>query len=375
MSKLEDQVERILATVEELREAAGDGLATRRLLDSLFRKVHDLKATASANGLDNLANTAHELENVLQSLRTGLTVDEDLIPQISGGLTQTEKHALRGALKEGAGLFLVQTNFDVADFDRQFQSLKEHLSQSGEVISTAPTIDNAGLDGINFRILYARAGALPPELSQLPNVRIEHVATNSVANVANQTIQDELKSKAAELEQLCKSLPAELLTAQIGSVENLLDHAVLAGQAVAMATGKQVQFVVRGRNVTLNKSLCAAVSAPLVHLVRNAVDHGIEDSDERSKLGKDPRGTVTIETAIIHEEARITVTDDGRGIDPEKVSLIFQPGFSTASGVSEISGRGVGLDAVETRVKELGGSIRVETQPGKGSSFEIRLTV
>ena len=354
MSDLTNQLQHIRAEVEELREVAGDGPATRKLLDSIFRDVHSLKATASANGLNDLAAIAHELENALHSLRTGAsTFDEDLIPaELS--LTQTEKHALQQSLAEGASLFLVQTSFDVADFDQQFQSLKEKLNQGGEVISTAPTAQS---DKINFRILYTRAGGLPPEVTEIPNVTIESVVTNALKSTAN---QDELKAKVAELEQSVKNLSA---ITPIASVEDLLDHVVRAGQAAAATTGKEVNFVLRCENVTLDKSLCEALSDPLIHLVRNAVDHGIEESD----------GTVIIEIMKVNGETRIIVTDNGRGIASEHIESIFQPGFSTASSVSEISGRGVGLDVVETRVKELGGSVRVESQPGKGSTFEIIL--
>jgi two-component system, chemotaxis family, sensor kinase CheA len=353
LSDLTNQLQHIRAKVEELREVAHDGPATRKLLDSIFRNVHNLKATASASGLNDLAAVAHELENVLHSLRTGAgTFDEDLIPA-ELFLTQTEKYALQQALQEGASLFLVQTSFDVTDFDEQFQSLKEKLTESGEVISTAPTAEG---DKINFRILYARTGLLPHDITDIPNVSIESVATSGVKSTAN---QDELKTKVAELEQSVNNLSA---ITPIASVEDLWDHVVGAGQAVAVATGKNVDFVVRCENVSLDSARCEALSDPLVHLVRNAVDHGIE-----------ARGTVVIEFVKINNSTRITVADDGRGIAPEHLESIFQPGFSTAAKVSEISGRGVGLDVVATRVKELGGSVRVESHPGKGSTFEIIL--
>src|ERR1041384_1095237 len=128
--KQRTQIEQILNAVEELREAGDDGPRKRKLLDALFRHVHNLKAKASANGLNSLAAAAHEFENVLHSFRaTPLTA--------------------------GARLFVVQTSFDVADFDRQFQSLKETLSRTGEVISTSPRIDRERVGKVKFRILYA----------------------------------------------------------------------------------------------------------------------------------------------------------------------------------------------------------------------------
>jgi chemotaxis protein histidine kinase CheA len=105
--------------------------------------------------------------------------------------------------------------------------------------------------------------------------------------------------------------------------------------------------------------------------VRNAVDHGIETSDDRISLGKQRYGKIVIEATTIENQIRITVTDDGRGIHPEQIASIFNVGFSTAPEVSAISGRGVGLDVVKTRVEEAGGSVSVSSQLGRGSAFEM----
>jgi two-component system chemotaxis sensor kinase CheA len=137
----------------------------------------------------------------------------------------------------------------------------------------------------------------------------------------------------------------------------MLHQAVRAGQAVADTTGKNVQFSIRVDG-SLDKFVCDALADSLMHLVRNAVDHGI-----------DATGRIVIEA----NENRITVKDDGRGIDPAVIDKIFQPGFSTATELTETSGRGVGLDVVKNAVEELGGTIRVYSELGKGSTFEITL--
>jgi len=147
----------------------------------------------------------------------------------------------------------------------------------------------------------------------------------------------------------------------------------------------------------LDQSLCDAIADPLIHLVRNAVDHGIEPPAERAKYAKPASGRVSIKAMSSHGQIRIAVRDDGRGIDAnaieaacvrmglthhqfplafdESVRMIFRSGFSTAPMVSETSGRGVGLDVVETEVERLGGQVRVVSAPGVGSVFEVRLPV
>src|SRR5829696_85873 len=156
---MKTDLEELLTIVEELREAAGDGARTRKLLDALFRDVHNLKARASANGFNDLAGAAHEFENVLHSLRngdqTGAAPANAVPADVWNSLKAEQKHALQQAIAEGAKIELLQLSFDVADFDREFQSLKEVLSKTGEVISASPRADNENPGKVIFKILYA----------------------------------------------------------------------------------------------------------------------------------------------------------------------------------------------------------------------------
>ena len=343
MSTLEDQLKEITSALDDLRAHPADGPDTRKTLDSLFRRVHNLKAAAAADGLKDLSHAAHELENVLHSLRTGsstlntqvlhelneksaaISESLPLVPaEIWNSLHANEKHSLSQAVKEGANLFLIHTSFDVTDFDERFQKLKEMLSSSGELISVAPGAEN---NKINFRIVYA--GDLPAEVTRFDKVTV-----------------------------------AKLRQRETLSLATVMQRAIRAGQSAANSLGKTIDFELRGEELMLEELLCDAVADPLVHLVRNAVDHGIEHE-----------GTIVIEAVRGEDTIQINVSDDGRGIDPEMIATgkLFHPGFSTASEVSEISGRGVGLDVVKTSIEQLGGSITVTSQPGAGSTFQITL--
>jgi len=313
LSDLEDKLEQIRTTLAELRATTSDGPETRKQIDSLFRQVHTLKAVAAADGLTELSHVAHELENVLHSLRTGestldnhalqqlaATLPVNLVPdEIWNSLKAHEKHALKQSLSEGANIFIVDASFDVADFDREFQKLKEKLSSEGEVISVFPRVDSERPEKITFRILCASGTVL---------------------------------------------------------------RAVRAGRAAATALGKEIEFEVSGAEISLDD----AIADCLIHLVRNAVHHGIE-----------ARGTITIAATNNEDQLTIKVSDNGRGIDPELIATgqLFEPGFSTASEVSEISGRGVGLDVVKTTVEARGGSVQIQSELGKGSTFTITLPI
>lgn len=350
----------IFTAVEQLHAVAGDGPATRKIVDALFRHVHNLKANAAANGLNDLAAAAHEFENVLHSIRTGAadTFSSNAMPaDVWNSLRQDQKSTLTQSIAEGAKLFLVEASFDVAHFDQEFQNLEQTLSKTGEVISRLP---NATPGKVNFRILYAQRGEADPP--SIPEVTIEPIS-------AALTSQAEATNDLEAVERAFEKFSAELINLPAASDEGVLQQALRAGRAAAIVTGKEVEFELRGEDLLLDKTYVD----PLVHLVRNAVDHGIESTEERLKLGKAERGKILIEATTLDGETRITVTDDGRGIDPALIEQIFRPGFSTAAEISEISGRGVGLDAVKTGIEEAGGSVSVSSEVGHGSTFEIKL--
>ncbi len=331
------RLEKISATIQQLHEAAGDGPRTRQLVDALFRDVHSFKAAASVEGLAELARAAHEFENLLHSLRTGKinldaevlracdetvaalqgespTFDSDRLHQLTqpaanaapalpdelASLKDEERHRAAAALQEGANLYTLEAVFEANDFDERFRLLKAELEKIVEIISTGARMEE---DRIKFRIIYAA-------------------------------------------------------TSEKIRVQKILEQAAAVGKATAGALGKQIEFVTLSDEFLLDRSWGEALTDALLHLVRNAVDHGIES-----------RGTVVIEA----KASQITVTDDGRGIDPAHIQRMFEPGFSTATEISEISGRGVGLDAVKHAVEDLGGTIEVTSEPGKGSSFKINL--
>ena len=168
---------------------------------------------------------------------------------------------------------------------------------------------------------------------------------------------------------------------------------------LAKSLGKQVRFEMLGGTVPVDRDILAKLEAPLNHMLRNCVDHGVEMPEERVAAGKDPTARVFLEARHHGGMLLVRVGDDGRGIDPERIrrkivekgmqnetvaaglskaellDFLFLPGFSTAGKVTEISGRGVGLDVVQTMVQETGGSLRVDTDPGRGAAFSMRLPI
>jgi two-component system chemotaxis sensor kinase CheA len=164
----------------------------------------------------------------------------------------------------------------------------------------------------------------------------------------------------------------------------------------AHSVGKRVNFVIEGKEVELDRSMLDEVGDPIVHLLRNAVDHGLEPPDVRRSQGKPETGKLTLSALRDRSAVAIRVSDDGRGIDRERVlrraidgglvesgrtsltdeellRIISRPGFSTAEQVTDLSGRGVGIDAVYNRVRSLGGTVDIRTEPGQGTTVTMRL--
>jgi two-component system chemotaxis sensor kinase CheA len=180
-------------------------------------------------------------------------------------------------------------------------------------------------------------------------------------------------------------------------VSNLFHLYRAAARDIARGTGKQIEVKLEGESTLVDRSILDALGDIMLHLIRNAADHGIESSAERSEAGKNPRGTLILRARPVDDKVWIEVEDDGRGIDPERVvqkaltkgllsaeqadridpddaiELIFLPGFTTAEIVTDFSGRGVGMDVVRTKLQDLGGAIRVVSTPGQGSRFTLEL--
>jgi len=372
--------------------------------------------------------------------------------EIWESLNESEKNKLVSIAAEGSPLFIVGTSFDIGNFDAEFFRLKEKLAALGEVISTSPAVDPDRPDKINFRILYAvnsdlqtvktavsdfaevvfdeivsadidpavseeimsatRPFASMARLSNFVRTDLDRLdrlissthallrATSTTLNLAMSQLpvpSEELHKMNRHIRSSFIGLEDELINLRLASLGPTLQRVARAGRAAARLDAKEINFEISDAEVRLDRLLIEAMADPLIHLVRNAVGHGIETTEERTQAGKPPRGTVRIEAVSEGSQSRLRVVDDGRGVDPQFITeaarrlglfksdaqldmeqslrLIFRPGFTTLASASDISGRGVGLDVVETAVEQVGGELRVSSKPGYGTTFEIRLPV
>lgn len=489
------------------------------ILDIIFRAAHTLKSSSATMGYTHISNLTHEMENVLDVLRTGDvsatsdTVDvlfecadllEDMVNDISQGKLSnmdatplTDK--LRGTIKnmelktideietsqpskeeDGSDDEIINNSsehflFDILlEKDCALKSIRalmilKAVEEYGKIIDTTPSrieIED-GKFGLKFKI--SLSSEMEPEtiknkLQLIPEVekvdvvlvetmpeqpqtdknelntenvapesksQSEKIIKSAIASKSNQGVRvqtdklDDLMNLVGELviskirliqvgnenkvpglkeilyhlNILTTDLQNQVMQMRLVSVERVFNRFPRMIRDLSKTVGKDIELVIEGSDIELDRTVLDEIGEPLVHLLRNCVDHGIESPDERLKRGKKRTGTINLTASRDKQRVIFTVEDDGKGIDPnalremsvikkiisaedasklsdeEAFDLIFRPGFSTANRVSDVSGRGVGMDIVKTKITSLNGSIKVDSTIGVGTKLSLRLPI
>ncbi|KKB77789.1 chemotaxis protein CheA [Devosia soli] len=221
------------------------------------------------------------------------------------------------------------------------------------------------------------------------------IAQARLSQIAASSSDAGLKTIAEELERLSSGLRDTTMGIRMVPIGTIFSRFRRLVHDLSNELGKQIEFITTGEETELDKTVIERLADPLVHLIRNSVDHGLESAEKRVAAGKDPKGTVRLSAVYSGAEVAISVIDDGAGLNHERIRakaeenglilpeaklteqelnhLIFAPGFSTAKEVTALSGRGVGMDVVKRTIDGLRGTIDVATTPGKGSVFTLRL--
>ncbi|WP_338833955.1 Chemotaxis protein CheA [Moorella humiferrea] len=231
----------------------------------------------------------------------------------------------------------------------------------------------------------------------IDRTRLAEVGNGLKARLGSEELLETLEEVSMHIGRITSDLQEEIMKARMFPIDQVFNRFPRMVRDLARKAGKEIDFIVEGRETELDRTVIEEIGDPLIHLLRNAIDHGIEDPAERLKAGKPRRGTVRLRAFHQENQIVITVEDDGAGMDPEKIKakavekglisreaaarlhprealdLIFQPGFSTADKVTDVSGRGVGMDIVRAHLEKINGTIDIRTTPGKGTCFTIKL--
>ena len=220
---------------------------------------------------------------------------------------------------------------------------------------------------------------------------------NRIDRLGNASGNEEMLKAVANLDLVTTDLQMAVMKTRMQPIKKVFGRFPRVVRDMARSLKKEIRLEMIGEETDLDKNLVEALADPLVHLVRNAVDHGIETPEERDAAGKPREGTVVLTAAQEGDHILLTIEDDGKGMDPQKLrakavekglmdaevaarldskevfNLIFMPGFSTKDTISDISGRGVGMDVVKTRISQLNGTVEIDSTLGKGSRLSIKL--
>ena len=386
-----DQMDSALLAVES-------GEAGAEAVDSLFRNAHTIKGAAGMLGFDDVCALANAAEDVLAGVREAKVFPPELATPLLHATAALRAH-ISGTGEPIAGLLDELAASRAALLDGEAGTLGQAASEANAPDARSPPAASSAEPAAPEAAAPepgGRTASMPsprPVPAEGKALRVPAGKIDHLLDVAGEIMQyrsrlaHSLGAQARQSQDLAEMLGAgarlldDLKDTAVGM--RTLPLAVIAGRLprvvrdLARAAGKQIEFVVTGAETEIDRVILESLSEPLGHLLRNAVMHGVESPAERQRAGKRARGRVELRAVPRGSLIEIVVADDGRGVSPEVLDkarhegslteVLARPGYSTAAAVTDLAGRGVGLDAVRSYARALGGSLEVRSEPGRGT--------
>ncbi len=441
-------LERVSGQLIELEAQPQDA----ELLNAIFRAFHTVKGGAGFLNLAVMVELCHATEDVFNALRSGrLAVDAGLLDAVLQALDQVQGmmaavaantepqaappelvhrlHALAGGTAAAIApptapppekkkrvskvVKLAPAAAPASDLitDDEFEALLDQLHGKPAAAAATPAPAPVEAPAVAAPPVSKPAGvpAAAPEaettirvdthrLDKLMNLVGELVLVrNRLKSLRSKSMGEASAHAISELDFITRGLQGAVMQIRMQPLRKVFSRFPKLARDVARGLGKQVEVTLEGQDTDLDKSLVEALADPLVHMVRNSVDHGIEMPEERIRLGKPAAGQLKLSAQQAGDHILIVVSDDGAGMDAERIrskaiekglldrgsaaqlsaeeclQLVCLPGFSTKEQVSDLSGRGVGMDVVMSRIKTLNGSVHIQSRLGHGSEIHIRV--
>lgn len=380
--------------------------SNKESINAVFRGFHTIKGTAGFLGLPHIQKLAHHAEALLDRARN----DEFLITGPYAELTLQSADMLRvmiTALQQMEGDQLPPPPAEMATL---LANLKAPESYSEQGVATVPAAvaaaprpvaegsAEAASDSKQKAVGDSTVRVRTDRLDALINLVGELVIANAML-VQDEVVRDRqaavLGRKVSQVNKITRELQAVGTSMRMVPLKNTFQKMARVVRDVGHKSGKPVRFISEGEDTEIDRSIVEALGDPLLHMIRNAVDHGLETPEGRAQAGKDQTGTVTLRAYHAAGSVVIELRDDGRGLDRNRIlakavaaglveegreltdadiyRLIFAPGLSTADKVTDVSGRGVGMDVVARNIEALRGRVDIASTPGEGSVFSIHI--
>lgn len=355
-------------------------------LNEIFRALHSLKGSSNMLEFTDIAEFAHLCEEPIDRMRKNtLPITQEAIDVMFEAADTLDAMVKQRCEKKG----------DKFDYSAAADKVKRLISKEAPARQAVIEPNRAAIPTIE-KIETVRVHV--DVLDALFNLVGELILNkNRIDNLVSGSGNKELKSVLSSMDHIIASMQENISVSRLVQAEEIFQKFPRMVRDLAKERRKEVDFVVEGSENELDKSVLDAIGEPLIHLIRNSIDHGIEPPEIREKEGKKRMGTVRLAAKRAENNIIVEVEDDGKGMDmahmkdvainkgfikPEEtetmedndiMDIIFRPGFSTAEKVTGVSGRGIGLDIVRTATKKLGGFVEVATEKGKGSRFTLKL--
>ena len=372
------------------------------LLNDIFRSMHTIKGAAGFLGFQQMVEVSHAAEDVLNRLRKGEMLADAAIMDALLHSVDMVKLLLRN---------IKDKNNAQENIEPIINALKAVLGPTPHKAQdeAKPALSQPDVKEPQEAALRDKEMSLRVDIERLDavlNLAGELVLSRNRllrlgSKVHESRLDDALSSQMGEalasLDLVTSDLQLAVMKMRMQPIAKVFNRFPRMVRDLARQHNKEIELVVTGQETELDKTVIEEIGDPLVHLIRNAVDHGMEETEERASKGKPRIGTIRLSAFQEGRNILVSVSDDGRGMDPsmikrsamdkglisaeeaealsgrEALNLIFIPGFSTAKKVSNLSGRGVGMDVVKTNISRINGSIGIESEPGKGTKIEFRL--
>ncbi len=410
----------------------------REAINAVFRPFHSIKGVAGFLNLMEIHHLSHEVENLLDSARSGKMAVTDSVIDIVLGATDI----LKGLLEElGRGeRGRKETSPIVEGFLEKVKNFSGDpsagsevpVSKVGNILVEHGVMEDEAIDeivgksiseGMKFGEAAIEDGAASPrEVSKAlreqrhrtesaASVRVDTRKLDNLVDMVGELViaqsmvlqnpevlsikEQKLQKDSVQLGRITAELQRISMSMRMVPIKNTFQKMIRLVRDLSRKSGKEVVLTMKGEETEIDRNMVEEIYEPLVHMIRNSIDHGIEKPDERIRAGKDPTGTIFIAAEQKGGNIAIDIEDDGLGLDSKRIrdkaiergiisasdqldekaifDLIFHPGFSTKDKVTEVSGRGVGMDVVKKCVERLRGKMEVSSQFGKGSAFHMKL--
>lgn len=417
-AELQGNLDELEVLILKLEKDHGD----EEVLNNVFRLFHNIKGNSEIFSVHDVAHIAHSAESILDNVRakkTELTphiietlletIDElkglvsVMIDSATGAVGGEVREVNNNGIAKKLGEILVEMG-DITEDELNKALEKQKTPPLGEILVTDGVVSKS-------KVKKALEKQKRQGIAQQSAVRIDTSKLDNIVNLVGELVitQTMLTNspyiKAArdhnftkiisQLDKITRNIQGEIMGMRMLPIKGTFQKIMRVARDVSRKAGREVEMIMSGEDTELDKTVIEEIGDPLVHIIRNAIDHGIESPEDRVKAGKSPKGHVSLKAFHSGGNIVIEISDDGKGLNREKIiakaiknkmitkgeelsderiyDLIMQPGFSTADAITDLSGRGVGMDVVKKNVEKLRGKIEMSSVEGEGTTLKIML--